>query len=185
MSYEYADGYKIRNQFGLHFMTFTVVGSVDLFSRKAYRDILLKNMQYCRKNKDLSIGAYVIMTNHVHVIWQSKRGKLSDTLRDFKSYSTKELINAIMSEPESRKDWLLHMFRFYVNRTEQNKEFKIWTGDNHPEEISSEAFMKIKLNYIHENPVRAGWVENVEDYLYSSASNYIGGKGLVEIDYLY
>jgi REP element-mobilizing transposase RayT len=185
MSYEFADGYKIRNQFGLHFMTFTVVGWIDLFSRKLYRDILLKNMQYCRRNKSLRIGAYVIMTNHVHVIWQSEKGKLSDTLRDFKSFSTKEFIEAIMSEAESRKDWLLHMFRFYANRTNQNKEFKIWTGDNHPEEISSEDFLKTKLKYIHENPVRAGWVEKPEDYLYSSASNYYNGKGIMEIDYLF
>jgi len=185
MSYEFADGYKIRNQFGLHFMTFTIVGWIDLFSSTLYRDILIKNMEYCRKNKSLKIGAYVIMTNHVHVIWQSTKGKLSDTLRDFKSFSTKEFVETIMNESESRRDWLLHMFRFYANRTNQNKEFKIWTGDNHPEEIFSEDFLKSKLNYIHENPVRARWVENPEDYLYSSASNYYKGKGIMEIDYLF
>jgi len=166
-------------------MTFTIVGWIDLFSRQIYRDILLKNMQYCRQHKNLCIGGYVIMPNHVHVIWQSKAGKLSDVLRDFKSYSSKEFINAIMNEPESRRDWLLHMFRFHANRTEQNKEFKIWTGDNHPEEIQSEDFMKTKLSYIHNNPVRAGWVTNAEDYVYSSASNYMNGKGLIEIDYLF
>jgi REP element-mobilizing transposase RayT len=185
MSYEYADGYKIRNQYGLHFMTFTVVGWVDLFSRKSYRDILIKNMQYCRKNKDLSIGCYVIMTNHVHVIWQSKSGKLSDTLRDFKSFSTKGFIEKIKTEEESRRDWLLHMFQYHANRTRQNKDFKIWTGDNHPEEIISEPFMKTKINYIHENPVRAGWVKSAEDYIYSSASNYYNGNGIMEVDYLY
>jgi len=185
MSYEYADGYKIRDQFGLHFMTFTVVGWIDLFSRKAYRDILIKNMEYCRKHKQLAIGCYVIMTNHVHVIWQSKNGKLSDTLRDFKSYSTKELITQIKVEQESRRDWLLHMFEYHAKRTNQNKEFKIWTGDNHPEEIFSEPFVKIKMDYIHQNPVRAGWVEKVEDYIYSSASNYYTGKGILEIDYLF
>ena len=121
MSYEFADGYKIRDQHGLYFLTFTIVGWIDLFSRQIYRDIFIKNMKHCQQNKQLSIGAYVIMTNHVHLIWQSKSGKLSDTLRDFKSFCTKEFIQAIEKENESRKDWLLHMFRFYANRTNQNQ----------------------------------------------------------------
>lgn len=185
MSYEFADGYKIRDQSALYFMTFTVEGWTDLFSRKIYRDVFLKNMNYCREHKGLSVGAYVIMTNHVHVIWQSKRGKLSDTLRDFKSFCTKEFITLIQTENESRREWLLHQFKFYANRTARNKEFKIWTNDNHPVEITSREFLMIKLNYIHENPVRAGWVNKAEDYLYSSASNYTNGKGLFEIDYLF
>ena len=184
MSYEFADGYKIRDQTGLYFMTFTVVGWIDLFSRQLYRDIFLKNMNYCRAEKQLRVGAYVIMTNHVHVIWQSKSGQLSETLRDFKSFCSKQFIEAIDSENESRREWLLYMFKFYSGRTNQNKEYKIWTGNNHPEEITSREFLLIKLNYIHQNPVRAGWVKNAEEYLYSSASNYGNGKGLFEIDYL-
>ena len=82
-------------------------------------------MLHCREHKDLSVGAFVIMTNHVHVIWQSKCGKLSDTIRDFKSFNTKEYIQMIEKENESREDWLLHMFRFYAKSTNQNKEFKL------------------------------------------------------------
>ncbi|WP_460686085.1 REP-associated tyrosine transposase [Niabella aquatica] len=184
MSYEFADGYKIRDQEGLYFMTFTVVGWIDLFSRQLYRDIFIKNMAHCRMNKQLLVGAYVIMSNHVHVIWQSKVGCLSDTLRDFKSFCTKSFIEAISSGTESRKDWLLYMFRYHAKETNQNKEFKIWTNDNHPEEITGESFLRTKLNYIHENPVRAGLVTRPEDYIYSSASNYITGKGVMEVDYL-
>lgn len=184
MSYELADGYKIRDQAGLHFLTFTVVGWIDLFSRQLYRDIFLKNMDYCRREKNLSVGAYVIMSNHAHLIWQSKSAQLSAAIRDFKSFCTKQFVRAIKSENESRREWLLYMFRFFANRTNQNKEFKIWTGENHPEEITSREFLLTKLNYIHQNPVRAGLVRNAEDYLYSSASNYMNGKGLIEIDYL-
>lgn len=185
MSYEFANGYKIRDQYGLYFMTFTVVGWIDLFSRQVYRDMFLKNMQYCRQHKNLFVGAYVIMTNHVHVIWRSESGKMSDTLRDFKSYCTKQFIQTIEKEHESRESWLMHMFRFYANRTNQNKEFKIWISGSHPEEIRSMDFLMTKLNYIHENPVRAGWVARAEDYLYSSAANYANGKGITEIDYLF
>ncbi|MGN6493944.1 MAG: REP-associated tyrosine transposase [Agriterribacter sp.] len=185
MNYEFTDGYKIRDQFGLFFMTFTVVDWIDLFSRQLYRDILIKNMKHCQLNKRLSVGAYVIMMNHMHVIWQSKSGNLSGILRDYKSFCTKELIAAIENNPESRKEWLLRAFAFHAGGTNQNKDYKLWTNNNHPEQIYTEKFMRTKLDYIHDNPVRAGWVEKPEDYLYSSASNYILGKGIMEIDYLY
>jgi len=183
MSYEYADGFKIRDQNCLHFLTFTVVGWMVFSAGKPTVMCFLKTMEYCRKNKQLSVGAFVIMTNHLHLIWRSECGRLSDTIRDFKSYCTKEFISMIEKE-ESRKDWLLHMFRFHANRTNQNNEFRIWTGNNHPEEIHPEKLLMTKLNYIHNHPVRAGWVEKPEDYLYSSASNYVSGKGVAGIDYL-
>lgn len=185
MSYEFSGGYKIRDQHGLYYMTFTVVEWIDLFSREIYKDILIKNMRHCRKYKGLRVGAYVIMTNHMHVIWQSFENDLSAILRDFKSFCTKEFINAIKNGNESRKERLLHSFQFHANRTNQNKEYRIWTGDNHPEEITSEIFLRTKLNYIHENPVRAGIVNKPEDYVYSSASNYIIGKGIMDVDYLF
>jgi len=185
MNYEFTGGYKIRDQLGLFFMTFTVVDWIDLFSRKLYREILIKNMKHCMQHKQLSVGAYVIMTNHMHVIWQSKSGKLSDTVRDYKSFCTKELITAIQQNPESRKDWLMRAFEYHAAGTNQNKNFKIWTNDNHPEQIFTDHFMRTKLDYIHDNPVRAEWVAKPEEYVYSSASNYIIGKGILEIDYLF
>ena len=120
----------------------------------------------------------------MHIIWH-QTGKLSGTVRDFKSFCTKELIAAIESTPESRKEWLLRAFRFHAGGINQNKDYKIWINDNHPEQIFSEKFLRTKLDYIHDNPVKAGWVEKAEDYLYSSASNYILGKGIMEVDYLF
>ena len=185
MSYEFADGYKIRDQHALHFLTFTVEGWIDIFSRQRYRDIALNNFTYCRKNKGLFLGAYVIMTNHLHLIAKSEKGDLSGWIRDFKSFTTKNIIESIQNEKESRKEWLLYMFQFFANRTNRNEFYKLWTGNNHPEEIHSEKFLQTKLNYIHQNPVRAGWVANTTDYLYSSASNYANGRGLIEIDNLF
>lgn len=185
MSYEYADGYKIKDQGALHFITFSIEGWIDLFSRQLYRDLFLENMQYCRLNKALKVGAYVIMSNHIHLLLQSAAGKLSDTIRDLKSYSSKKFIAAIQAEPESRRDWLMYMFDFYAKRTNKNEIFKIGTNDNHPEAIYSQSFLLSKLNYIHENPVRAGLVMKAEDYVYSSASNYVHDKGISVIDFLF
>ena len=184
MSYESSDGYKIRDQFALHFLTFTVEGWIDIFTRKLFRDIVLTNLTFCRKNKGLVLGSYVIMTNHIHLIARSEKGDLSGWIRDFKSFTTKNIIDAIQSGKESRKEWLLYMFKFFANKTNRNELYKLWTGNNHPEEIRTQAFLETKLNYIHQNPVRAGWVLNATDYLYSSASNYANGNGLIEIDHL-
>ena len=185
MSYNFENGYKIRNQEGFFFLTFTIVGWIDIFSRKNCRDIIIKNLKYCREHKSLLVGAYVIMTNHIHIICQSQTGKLSDTVRDFKSFSTKEIIKYIEENAESRKEWLLYLSKFYANKTNQNKEYKLWTNDNHPEKIISADFLKQRVNYIHENPVRAGWVNEPQYYVYSSASNYILGEGIMDIDFLY
>ena len=185
MSYEIADGYKIRDQSAWHYLTFTIVDWIDLFTRKHYRDILIKNMMHCQKQKELKIGAYVVMSNHLHLIWQSGCGQLSDTIRDFKSYCTKQFVECILTEEESRREGLLRSFRFHAGQTAQNKDYKIWKSGNHPEEIHSKEFMLAKLRYTHENPVRAGWVNHPEDWLYSSAGAYAGKEGLLKIDFLF
>lgn len=185
MSYEFAEGYKIRDQAATHFLTFSIMGWIDIFTRQRYRDIILSSMQYCRQNKGLHIGAYVIMSNHIHFIWTAGNINLSDVIRDFKTHTSKAITKAISEEPESRREWLLYMFGFYARRTNANENFKVWTGDNHPEEIYKESFLKTKLNYIHENPVRARLVSEPAHYLYSSASNYSGAYGITEIDFLF
>ena len=180
----FKEGYQLRDQHALHFLTFTVVGWIDIFTRQQYRDIVVKSFNYCRQHKNLRIGAYVIMSNHLHVIWQTDHN-LSDIIRDFKTHTSRAITDAIRNEPESRRDWLLYMFNFYANQTNANNNFKVWTNNNHPEEIYTESFMNTKLDYIHNNPVRAGLVAEPQHYLYSSASNYMLGKGLVDIDMLY
>ena len=185
MTYEYSDGYKIRNQQATHFLTFTIEGWIDIFSRKDYRNIVLECFKFCQENKQLKIHAYVIMSNHIHVIWTAQNRNISDIIRDFKSYTSRMFLQTFNSIPESRKDWLLYMFEFFVNKTNRNKTFKIWTSNNHPEEIESEDFFFQKLNYIHQNPVRAGIVLNQDEYIYSSASNYAKKDSVLEIDFLF
>jgi len=184
MSYENAEGFKIRNQAATHFLTFTIVGWIDIFTRQHYRDIIIDSFKYCQQNKGLQIGGYVIMSNHVHTIFTATQNNLSDIVRDFKTYTSKAITKAILTEQESRRAWLTYMFEFYAKRTNANQIFKVWTSNNHPEEIYSREFLLSKLNYIHLNPVRAGLVAEPEHYLYSSASNYVHTKGLIEIDFL-
>lgn len=77
------------------------------------------------------------------------------------------------------------MFRYHAKHDSHNEEFKLWTSDNHPEEIYSDSFFRCKLNYIHQNPVRAGIVSHPAHYIYSSAANYENREGLISIDSLH
>lgn len=170
--------YIIKNQHQQHFVTFTVHQWVDVFTRNIYKDIVIESLKFCQKEKGLKIYAWVLMTNHVHLILQSETTKLSDIIRDFKKYTASQIIKSIENNPqESRKDWLLWLLK---------KEYKIWFWDEgyHGEEIYSKEFYEIKRDYIHANPVKAGVVEKEEDYIYSSAGDYYDiRKGLLEIEY--
>lgn len=178
-------GYRIRDQAATHFLTFTVEGWIDLFSRQRYRDIILESLAFCRQEKGLLLNAYVIMSNHIHFIWTAKNGNLSGLIRDFKGYTSKLLTDSVQKDPESRREWLLYLFRYHANKSSKHENFLVWSGDNHPEEIYSESFFMSKLNYIHQNPVRAGLVAQPAHYLYSSAANYEHKAGLIDIDKLY
>jgi putative transposase len=61
-------GYKIKNQYAVYFLTFTICGWVDVFIRKETKKIIIDSLKYCMKNKGLVLYAYVIMTNHIHII---------------------------------------------------------------------------------------------------------------------
>jgi putative transposase len=94
---------------------------------------------------------------------------LSDILRDFKKFTSKAIIETIKEIPESRREWLLNLFWYAGKNNKKIKNFKVWQDGNDAKEIHSTAFLEEKMNYIHENPVRAEIVSNPVDYLYSSA----------------
>lgn len=176
-------GYQIRDQEASYFLTFQIVGWLDIFTRKCYRDIVVDSFIYCQKEKGLEIHGWVIMSNHIHSILSSKTGKLSNTIRDFKRHTSKQIIESIRTENKSRREWLLHQFKYFASKHKRNQIYQVWTHENHPVEMHGELFDQ-RLDYIHNNPVKAGIVWNPEDYQYSSAIDYSGGKGLIGIDYI-
>ena len=111
-------GYKIRNQAAVHFITFAVVEWIDVFTRKAYRDNVLESIRHCQDKKGLLLHAWCIMSNHLHLIVSAKESNLSDILRDFKKFTSKQIIKAIQdNEYESRKTWMLNYLRRQVKQT--------------------------------------------------------------------
>ena len=178
------NGFQIRDQYGVHFITCTVVEWVDVFSRKMYADILIDSLIFCQEKKGLNIHAWCIMSNHIHLII-SINGitKLSDVIRDFKKFSSFSILKAIRNNPqEIRKKWMLWIFKKAGERNNRNKIFQFWQQDNHPVECSTEEILQSRMVYLHENPVRAGIVRLEQDYLYSSGIDYYGdAKGLIKV----
>jgi REP element-mobilizing transposase RayT len=168
--------YKITEQQSVYFITSTVSQWIDVFTRAEYKDIIIKSLKHCQENKGLCIYGWVIMTNHIHLICSCKEGfQLSDTLRDFKKFTSTAIVTAIENNPgESRKNWMIWLLK-------QKENISFWRPGNHPEEITTREFFAQKLDYIHNNPVRAGWVDKSEDYTYSSARDFYGTKGLIEL----
>ncbi len=178
-------GYQIKEQDKLHFVTLQVVEWVDIFSREKYRKIITENLKYCIENKGLEIYAWVIMSNHIHILVKSTADNLSGTIRDFKSYSSKLILAEIQEINESRKEWMLKLFEAAAFKHKRNTNYQFWTHDNHSEYVFSNKFMEQKLEYILYKPVRAGIVDKPEAYKYSSARDYASEKGLIPIEKLY
>ena len=175
--------YQINDQYRAYFLTFQIVGWADVFTRQKYRDIVLASFKYCRESKGMNLFGYVIMTNHIHVLMQSRDGDLSGLVRDIKKHTSKKILKEIKeNKQESRKEWLKMIFAYHAKYNKRTKEVQLWTHENHAVEMSANDMFDSKLDYIHENPVRSGWVEKPEDYLYSSARNYIGVNALIEVD---
>ena len=181
-------GYKIRNKKEIHFLTLTIVGWADVFTRKVYRDIVVDSLKYCQKEKGLLIHAWCIMSNHLHLLASAANENLSEIVRDFKKFTSRKILKEIMSnEHESRKEWLINLFKAAGAANSRNKEYQFWRQDNQPKECYSPQFTVQKLNYIHNNPVEAGIVEKAEEYLYSSAGayHYQRNCGLLEIAFIW
>jgi REP element-mobilizing transposase RayT len=173
--------YSIQDASKAHFITATVVDWMDVFTRKAYCDIVEENLNFYIKNKGLIVYGYVIMSNHLHAILQAENLDLSEVLRDFKKFTAKQILNKIQTETESRREWMLERFKKAAQTHHRNRTYQFWRYGNHAEEIFSETFLWSKLDYIHFNPVKAGIVKRPRDYLCSSARNYIEGKGNVQV----
>lgn len=162
--------YKTHEE-GLYFVSFGVVGWLDVFTRRVYQDILIDNIRYCQQNKGLLLYAYCIMPNHVHWIAARETGKLGHLLRDFKSYTAKILLHEVNNNhTESRRKLFLNQFRWYATRTAQEQEQQFWKHDNHAFELFTPEMTRQKMDYIHQNPVVAGFVDEDWKWRLSSAN---------------
>jgi len=186
--YNMATRYRFGDSEKPHFITFSVINWIDVFSRETYKEVFNESLKYCIDNKGLVLHAWVIMSNHVHLIASATPGyQLADIIRDMKKFTSRAIIAAIQDNiQESRKDWLLWMFKRAGERNSNNNTYQFWQQDNHPIELSSNEMMDQRLTYLHENPVKAGYVWEPQHYKYSSAIDYyLEQPGLLPLQLLY
>ena len=179
--------YKFADNTYAYFTTSTIVDWCDIFTREMNKKILLDSIRYCQTNQGLIIHAWVLMTNHFHSICSCKDGKdIGLIWRNIKSFTAMELIDAIIKNPiEPKREHWLYAFEKAGQESSSNFRFKIWQHENHPVMLDSTEKFNDRLNYIHWNPVKAGFVTEPAHWLYSSAVDYFTDrKGLLELSIL-
>ncbi|GMQ88506.1 MAG: hypothetical protein BMS9Abin08_1760 [Gammaproteobacteria bacterium] len=167
--------YKFVHPEQPHFMTITVLHWIPVFTRPATVDILLDSLRYLIKD-GLKVYAYVILENHLHLVAQSNQ--LDRDIARFKSFTAKQLIRYL---DEKKVKAILEQLAFYKKAHKGDRAYQFWQEGTHPEWIQDEAMMRQKVEYIHQNPVTRGYVDEAEHWRYSSARNYAGVEGLLEV----
>ena len=99
---------------------------------------------------------------------------------DLKRFTSQSIVKSIQENTrESRKEFLLYFFKKEAEKSSNVKHYQFWRHDNKPIELWSNKVIQQKINYLHNNPVEEGLVYKAEDYVYSSAIDYSGQKGLI------
>lgn len=174
--------YRVYDNRRPYFITTIIVDWIDLFIRKNHRLCVIESLKYCQQHKGLEIYAWCLMPSHLHMIVRAADGYvLTDIIKDFKSYTSRELIKHIKEEPESRREWLLSSFKKAAEAHPKNILYKVWQDGYHPVELYTPKFTLQKLNYIHNNPVEEMLVEKPWDYMFSSARNYADMDNLLDV----
>jgi hypothetical protein len=121
---------------GLYFVTLSVVGGIDIFTRYEYCDLVVDALNYCIDHKRLQVYEYAILPNQLNMIAGTEQANLSKILRDFKSHSAKLILRAIAEHREdSRKEWLMRLFQFFADRYQHNSEHHFWQFGNQPVDL--------------------------------------------------
>ena len=160
-----------------HFLTCTVMEWLPVFSRPEAAEILFNCLRYQREFDGLQLYGYVVMENHIHFVAQSKQ--LNKSLASFKSFTARRIIDYLEM---NGADYLLERLHFAKLAHKKDRVYQFWQEGSHAELIFSDAMMREKLEYIHANPVKRGYVDRAEQWRYSSARNYAGEIGLIETD---
>ncbi|MCD4692783.1 MAG: transposase [Calditrichales bacterium] len=159
--------YKIYPDYNMYFITSSIVDWAPLIINNDLFSIILDSFKFCQKEKQLFFYGYVIMPNHFHILISMDEARnIPDTIRDMKRHTSLDISKYLSGLNK-------HNNLFWIKPFWGNKINKIWQEGYHPKAIISEKMFSQKLNYIHNNPVKQGFVDKPENWKYSSARNYI------------
>jgi putative transposase len=169
--------YKIFEDVQPYFLTCTVVNWLPLFSNPEIVEIVKDSLSFLQEHDRLQIYAFVIMENHLHLIASSH--DLTKGIGDFKSYTARRIIDYLVEKQATN---LLDQLAWLKTGHKKDREYQFWQEGSHPEPIVGHEMIRQKMNYIHNNPVRRGYVDQAKDWRYSSARNYEGEKGYINVN---
>lgn len=154
---------KISRDNPCYYLTSVAKDRLPVSQTDKIKEIVCNAFDEARKSAALLIFAFVIMPDHVHIITDGSR-KPSDVLRFLNGISARRVIGYLKEKGFQSS---LDKLRQEVKKREY--KHSLWEHHSDAFLLTSEAMFMQKVNYIHQNPVRAGLVERTEDYLYSSA----------------
>ena len=168
--------YKIYDETAPYFLTCTILNWIPIFTRPDTVQIILNALNHRQQNRELRIYAYVILENHMHMVAQSPR--LKKEIASFKSYTARQIIDYLKQKNAKR---ILEQLSFFKKQHKKDRQHQVWEEGCHPEQIQSEAMLRQKIDYIHNNPVKRSYVDEPAHWRYSSARTYEGQTGLMPI----
>ncbi|MEA5598663.1 REP-associated tyrosine transposase, partial [Rivularia sp. UHCC 0363] len=137
------------------FLTCTVVNWIPLFSQPEFAQIIIKSLDFLSSNERLALHAYIIMENHLHLIASAEN--ISKEIAAFKSFTARSIIDSLK---DSKKEYLLKQLKFHKALHKNNQDYQLWQEGSHPQALISEKMLIQKLEYIHNNPVRRGYIDD-------------------------
>lgn len=168
--------YKMHEEYYPYFITCTAKSGLPLFSIPAVAEIILDNLMYLQRQREVTLYGYVIMENHFHAIVLGD--DLSKKLRLTKSFMARQIVDLLQ---DLNKFKYLGELQFRKLSHKKRSDYQVWEEGFHPKQIVSDEMMSQKLEYIHFNPVVRGFVDSPSDWRYSSARNYNGEAGLIPV----
>jgi len=162
-----------------HFLTCTVVNWLPVFSKPEFAQIILNSLDFLSDSQRLKLHAYVIMENHLHLIASAKN--ISKEIAAFKSFTARSIIDSLK---ENKTEYLLTQLKFHKRFHKISQDYQLWQEGSHPQAILNENLLVQKLEYIHNNPVRRGYVDDPVHWRYSSYRNYMNMEGILSLDVL-
>ena len=160
-----------------YFLTMTVVNWLPLFTRPESVEVLFDSWRFLQQRQRLRIHGYVILENHLHLIARSDT--LDADIQRFKSFTARKIIDLLH---DAKATTLLRMLKLFKGEYKPQSTYQVWQEGSHPQRIENEDVMRQKLDYMHLNPVKRGYVARPEHWLLSSARDYAGEPGPVEVD---
>jgi len=177
---------RSRYRFGeneyAYFLTCTIVGWLPVFTRPETVQFVYDSWQFLQDNGRLTVYGYVILENHLHLI--ASAPDISKEIGDFKSFTARQIIDHLEAKNVAT---LLKWFGFLKARHKHDREHQVWQEGSHPQQIKDDEMMRQKLEYMHMNPLKRGYVDEAIHWRHSSARNYarLQGSFPVKTDWQY